>query len=172
MNCSLSTVVAWISAAIASLVAAIAISYFWVAAVPLFIAAGLVATVSYVFIPAIKNALNAYAKCRGPSDKCQISSTTAINNLGQAAATLSVISFTAAAIMEVGALAFLYSWLLSWLAVPIQAAVAIMVKSGQYSCAATVLILIGVLTNAWSFKSCMDQQGAGIEGGGGGPVLE
>lgn len=38
MNCSLSTVAGLISAAIALLVAAIAISYFWVAAVPLFIA--------------------------------------------------------------------------------------------------------------------------------------
>src|SRR5438477_10947044 len=132
MNCSLSTVAGLISAAIALLLAAIVISYFWVAAVPLFIAAGLVASVSFGLIPAIKNALVAYAQCRGASDKCSIS--LGIDTLGQAAATLSLISFLAAAIMEVAALAFLYSWFLAWLGVSIQVAVAFMVKNGQYSC--------------------------------------
>jgi hypothetical protein len=166
MNCSLSTVVKWISAAIASLLLALTTSYFWVTAVALFIAAGLVAGVSFGFIPAIKNALAAYAQCRGGSDKCQISP--AINTLGQAAATLSVISFAAAGIMEVAALAFLYSWFLAWLGVATQVAVGLMVRSGQFACAATVLILIGVLTNAWGFKNCMDQQGTVTPG----PVLE
>ena len=41
MNCSLSTVYGLISAAIALLLAAIVISFFWVAAVPLFIAAAI-----------------------------------------------------------------------------------------------------------------------------------
>lgn len=169
MNCSLSTVAGLISAAIALLVAAIAISYFWVAAVPLFIAAGLVASVSFGLIPAIKNALAAYAQCRGASGKCSIS--LGINTLGQAAATLSLISFLAAAIMEVAALAFLYSWFLAWLGVSIQVAVAFMVTSGQFSCAITVLILLGVLSNAWSYKNCMDQQGSGSVGGSG-TILE
>lgn len=168
MNCSLNTVAGLISAAIALLLAAIVISYFWVAAVPLFIAAGLVASVSFGLIPAIKNALVAYAQCRGSSDKCSIS--LGINNLGQAAATLSLISFLVAAVMEVAALAFLYSWFLAWLGVSIQVAVAFMVKSGQFSCAITILILLGVLSNAWSFKNCMDQQGSGS--GGGGVILE
>lgn len=159
MNCSLSTVAGLISAAIALLLAAIVISYFWVAAVPLFIAAGLVASVSFGLIPAINNALDAYVQCRGASDKCSIS--LAINTLGQAASTLSLISFLAAAIMEVAALAFLYSWFLAWLGVSIQVAVAFMVTSGQYSCAITILILLGVLSNAWSYKNCMDQPGSG-----------
>ncbi len=169
MNCSLNTVAGLISAAIALLLAAIVISYFWVAAIPLFVAAGFVASVSFGLIPAIKNALVAYAQCRGSSDKCSIS--LGINNLGQAAATLSLISFLAAAVMEVAALAFLYSWFLAWLGVSIQVAVAFMVKSGQFSCAITILILLGVLSNAWSFKNCMDQQGSG-SGGGGGVILE
>jgi len=170
MNCSLSTVNIYISIAIAFLVGAIALSYFWVAAIPLFAAAGLVAAVSYGFIPAIKNALNAYAQCRGPG-KCTIM--TGINTLGQAAGTLSVLSFAAAAVLEVAALAFLYSWLLAWLGVTIQVAVAKMVMAGQYSCAITILILLGVLIDAWAYKSCMDQQGAGtgVTSGTGG-VLE
>ena len=159
MNCSLNSIAGLISAAIALLVAAIAISYFWVAAVPLFIAAGLVASVSFALIPAIKNALLAYAQCRGASETCPLSLT--IGSLGQAAAILSLVSFLAAAVMEVAALAFLYSWLLAWLGVSMQAAVALLVKSGQYSCAITILILLGVLANAWSYKNCMDQQGGG-----------
>src|SRR5262245_39193818 len=162
MNCSLNTVAGLISSAIALLLAAIAISYFWVAAIPLFVAAGLVATVSFGLIPAIKNALIDYTQCRGPSDRCSMS--LGINTLGQAAATLSVISFAAAAVMEVAALAFLYSWFLAWLGVSIQVAVAVMVKAGQYSCAITILILLGVLASAWAFKNCMDQQVGGTGG--------
>jgi hypothetical protein len=169
MNCSLNTVTVLIATAIALLVGAIAIAYFWVAAVPLFIAAGLVASVSFGLIPAIKNALAAYAQCRGASAKCSIS--LGINTLGQAAATLSLVSFLAAAVMEVAALAFLYSFFLAVFGVSIQVAVALMVKSGQFSCAITVLILLGVLSNTWSYKKCMDQQlGTGL--GGGGTILE
>jgi hypothetical protein len=72
--------------------------------------------------------------------------------------------------MEVAALGFLYVWFLAWLGVSIQVAVAFMVKSGQFSCAITVLILLGVLSNAWSYKNCMDQQGS-TSGGGSGPIL-
>src|SRR5262245_2704220 len=84
MKCSLNSVAALIATAIASLSAAIALANLWVAAAPLFGAAALVATVSFVLIPAIKNALRAYASCRGPSESCTIS--LGINNLGQAAA--------------------------------------------------------------------------------------
>ncbi len=159
MNCSLNKVSGLIAAAIALLVSAIVISYFWVAAIPLFIAAALVAGVAYGFIPAIKNALNEYAACRGPSQKCTISLT--LDTLGQAAATLSVISFAIAAAMEVTALAFLFTWFLSFIGVGIQAAVAKLVLAGQFGCAITALILLGVLSNAFSYKSCMDQQGTG-----------
>ena len=57
MNCSLNTVAGLISAAIAALFAAIALAYFWMTAVPLFVAAGLVASVAIYFIPAIEKAL-------------------------------------------------------------------------------------------------------------------
>ena len=81
MNCSLSTVNWLISAAIAALLAAMALAFLWVAAIPLFAAAALVASVSFYFIPHIKQALLDYATCRGPG-KCTIS--TGVNNLGQA----------------------------------------------------------------------------------------
>lgn len=156
MECSLNKVAGLISAAIAALVAAIALSYFWITALPLFAAAALVASVAFYFIPAIKQAILDYVACRGPSDKCRIS--LALDNLGQAAAVLSVVSFAAAAIMQIAALAFLYSWLLSWLGVSMMVAVAFLVKAGQFSCAITVLILLGVLSNVWAYKKCMDQQ--------------
>jgi hypothetical protein len=116
----------------------------------------LVATVSFCFIPAIKNALLGYATCRGPAGKCTVA--TGVNALGQAAAVLSLISFALAGAMEITALAFIFSWFLSFIGIGIQAAVAILVASGMSSCAIVILILLGVLSNAYSYKSCMDQQ--------------
>jgi hypothetical protein len=77
---------------------------------------------------------------------------------GQAAAVLSLISFALAGAMEVTALAFIFSWFLSWLGLSMQAAVAILVASGISSCAIVILILLGVLSDAYSYKSCVDQQ--------------
>jgi hypothetical protein len=84
-----------------------------------------------------------------------------IDTLGQAAATLSVVSFAVAAVMQVAALAFLYSWLLSWLGVSTMAAVLLLVTAGVVACAITALLLLGVLSNAWSYAKCMDEQQAG-----------
>lgn len=156
MNCSLNKVAGLIAAAIAALVAAIALSALWITALPLFGAAALVASVAFYFIPAIKQAILDYVACRGPSDKCRIS--LALDNLGQAAAVLSVVSFAVAATMQIAALAFLYSWFLSWLGIGMMVAVALLVKTGQYSCAITVLILLGVLSNIWAYKKCLDEQ--------------
>jgi hypothetical protein len=156
MSCSLSKVAGLISAAIVALGSAVALAYFWIAALPLFAAAALVASVAFYFIPAIKQALLDYVACRGPSDKCRVNLT--IDTLGQAAATLSVVSFAAAAAMQVAALAFLYSWFLSWLGVSLMAAVAFLVNAGMFSCGITALLLLGVLSNAWAFAKCMDDQ--------------
>ena len=162
MSCSLDTVGAYIAAAIAALVAAIALALLWVAAIPLFVAAALVATVSLYLIPHIKQALLDYAACRGPG-KCTISE--GINNLGQAAVVLSLFSFTAAAILEVAALGFISSWILAAVGVTLQVAVKILVYSGAASCATVVVLLISVLTNAILYKSCMDQAAHHIDPG-------
>jgi hypothetical protein len=156
MNCSLNTVAGLIAAAIAALVSAIALAYFWPTALPLFGAAALVASVAYYFIPKIKQAIADYVACRGTSAKCQISTT--IDTLGQAAATLSVVAFALAAVMQVSALAFLTSWFLAWIGVGMMAAVAALVTSGIFACAITALILLGVLTQMWGYKKCMDDQ--------------
>ena len=88
-----------------------------------------------------------------------------IDTLGQAAATLSAISFAVAAAMQIAALAFLFSWFLSWLGVSMMVAVLFLVKAGIFSCAITALLLLGVLSNAWAYKKCMDEQQPG------GPVV-
>jgi len=162
MNCSLSTVNALIWGAIAALLAAMALAFFWVAALPLFAAAALVASVSFYFIPHIKQALLDYATCRGPGN-CTISE--GVNTLGQAAAMLSLVAFALAGAMEITALGFIFSWFLSWLGMAMQAAVLALVHTGLVSCAIVILILIGVLTNAYAYKKCMDKQD-----GGSGPV--
>lgn len=156
MNCSLNTVAGLITAAIAALLSAMALAYFWITVLPLFAAAVLVASVAFYFIPRIKQALLDYVACRGASDKCRMSLT--IDTLGQAAATLSVVSFVIAATMQIAALAFLYSWFLAWIGVGLMVAVLILVKAGIFACAITALLLLGVLSNAWAYKKCMDEQ--------------
>lgn len=163
MNCSLSGVYAYIALAIAALLGALALAALWTTALPLFGAAALVGLVAYVLIPKIKSELEAYVACRGPG-KCSIS--IAINTLGQAAATLSVVSFLVAAALQLTALALIASWILSWLGVSMEAAVALLVKSGMFACAITVLILLGVLTNAIAFKNCRDEQSVSVGSGG------
>jgi hypothetical protein len=161
MECSLNGVYAYIALAIAALVAALVLAALWVTAIPLFAAAALVATVAYVLIPKIKSELQAYAACRGPG-KCSLS--ISINTLGEAAGTLSVVSFIVAAALQLTALALIASWFLSWLGLSMEAAVAILVKSGMFACAITALILLGVLTNAIAFKNCMDNQSVASAG--------
>jgi hypothetical protein len=78
---------------------------------------------------------------------------------------LSLVAFVVAGAMEITALGFIFSWLLSWLGVAMQAAVLALVRTGLFSCAVVILILIGILTNAYAYKNCMDKQG-----GGSGPV--
>ena len=111
---------------------------------------------AYGLIPAIRDALLAYAACRGRSGKCTISTT--INTLGQVAASISVVAFALAGAMQITALAFLFTWFLSWIGVAMQVAVVSLVTSGIFACATAILILLGVLSNANSFKTCMDLQ--------------
>jgi len=130
-------------------------AYYWPTAYPLFGAAAMVGIVSFALIPAIKDALIAYAACRGPSSKCSISYS--INTLGQAASIISVVSFTIAGLLQVTALAFMASWILALIGVAMEPAVAALVYSGIAACGATILLFAGVLTDAYSYKSCMDQ---------------
>jgi hypothetical protein len=159
MNCSLDHVRNLILWALLCLGVAIALAALWVSAWSLFPAAVLVAAVSYYFIPAIKQALLDYITCRGPS-KCNLA-TIGIDTLGQAAAILSAVSFFAAGVMEIAALAFLYSWFLAWLGVSIQAAVSYLVYAGISACVVVIGILLGVLSNAYGYKSCVDGQDTG-----------
>jgi hypothetical protein len=167
MNCDFDHVRNQIIWAIACLSVAIALAALWVSAWSLFPAAVLVGAVSYYFIPNIKQALLDYAACRGPSDKCDIK-VLGLDTLGQAAAVLSVVSFVAAGLLEITALALISSWILSWLGVTMQAAVAYLVKQGIVACVIVIGILLGVLTNAYGYKNCMDQQ----DSGSGGVVLQ
>lgn len=156
MNCSLNTVAALILSAIGILGAAIAMAHFWPTVAPLFVAAAFVAAVSFGLIPAIKNALLAYQTCRGRSEKCTISSL--INTLGQAASIISFVSFAVAASMQIAALAALASWVLAWLGVAMEVAVAALVYSGMATCGIVMGILVGVLTQSYAYKNCMDRQ--------------
>lgn len=156
MNCSLSSVAGWAAAALTTLTSAVVLAWLWVSAVPLFAAAALVATVSLVLIPKMKQALLDYQKCRGNSAKCSLK--LGIDNLGMAAAALSAVSFAIAGAMQVAALALIFTWFFAAIGVGMSAAVLLLVKSGTFGCAIAALIIIGVLSNAWAYKKCMDEQ--------------
>lgn len=163
MNCSLKSVLLNIVIAIALLSLAIALSYWWPTAYPLFVAAAAVVVVALKLIPSIKNGLSEYAECRetprtpliGAPKGCSISYS--INHLGQAASILSAISFAAAGALQIAALAAFASIVLAWLGVALEAAVVALVYSGQVSCGAVILLLIGVRTDANAYKRCMDR---------------
>jgi len=162
MNCNLNRVVALILGAIAALLAAIGLANLWPTAYPLFAAAALVAGVAYVAIPAIKQALLDYAACRGGAGKCASALNLTIDTLGQVAATISAITFAAAGALQIAALAAIFSGFLAFLGVGAEAAVVWLVRAGTFACAIAILLLLGVLTNANGFKSCLDGQSGNL----------
>lgn len=163
MKCSLTAVIALILLAMALLGGAMIIANYWPTVYPLFIAAGMVAVVTLVLIPAIKSALQAFAKCMGESSDCPVSNT--INTLGQIAGLISFVAFAVAGALQIAALAFLYSWFLSWLFPSAEAAVATLVYSGIITCGICIALFLGLLTQVFSLKNCMTQQGAGAGSG-------
>jgi hypothetical protein len=171
MNCDFDRIKNLIIIAIVCLGAAIALAALWVSAWSLFPAAVLVGSVSYYFIPAIKQAILDYVACRGPSGKCNIKNI-GIDTLGQIAAALSATSFVAAGLLELTALAFISSWILSAIGVTLQVAVSYLVKQGIIACSIAAAALFGVLTNAYSYKSCMDSQKSGLGSQTGGVTIQ
>jgi hypothetical protein len=159
MNCSLSTVIGLILGAVALLFAAIGVAAFWTTAWPLLGAAALVAIVAFGMIPLIKNALLAYATCRGPSEKCSISTT--VNSLGQVASFVSAGSFLIAALLQFTALAFLSNWVTALIGGTLQDIVSGFVDTGITGCVIGIVLLFAVLGQAVTFKNCMDQQMSG-----------
>jgi hypothetical protein len=163
MKCSLTAVLVLVLLAIACLLAAMGFAAYGYAPSNfyfLFIAAGFVAVVSFVLISAIKNALSAYATCRGSSEKCSIAS--AINNLGQLPYVISAVTFAIAGALQIAAVAALLIWIFgAAIAADIIAQAATLITAGIISCGAGIVLLVGVLTDAYGYQSCMDQQGAG-----------
>jgi len=159
MKCSLTTVLLLVLLAIACLLTAIGFAVYGYVPVnfwSLFVAAGFVGVVSFVLISAIKNALLAYATCRGPSEKCSIAS--AINNLGQLPYLISAVTFAIAGALQIAAVAAFLIWIFgAAIAAAIIAQAATLITAGIISCGAGVVLLIGVLTDAYGYQSCMDQ---------------
>lgn len=156
MNCTLSKVNGLIWSAIAVLLAAIGAAWLWMTALPLFAAAAMAASVTVFFIPEIRQAIEAYVKCRGPSDWCKV--TRISDALGQAAALLGTVAFAAAGALQLVALAAVASVLLSWWGVGMMAAVGIMVAAGTFACALAILWLLYAALAAERYKKCMDSR--------------
>jgi hypothetical protein len=164
VSCSLTKTYVLISVAIAMLVAAVVLAYFFLNWVALLAAIALAATVSFAMIPAIRSSIRDYVTCRGPSQRCSISP--AIDVLSQAAVVLSITSWTIAVALEIPAVAALASAFLAWLGVSL-AVLAVPWRLPGIGCAAAcAAVLVGVLTNVSGYAACRDDEAAG----GGGPI--
>jgi|SRR6185437_6592793 len=155
MNCSLQSVIGSISLAIGMLAGAIVLAVvFDSSAIALFGAAALVLGVTAAVIPALKDAIVNYSACRGPSRTCSISTT--ISTLGQVTSVLSVISFVVAGALQLSVLAFLSNYITAIAGLALSTIVKGLVDSGIAACVAGIGILLGVLSQVLSYKSCMD----------------
>ena len=163
MNCSLTKTYALIVGAIAMLAAAVVLAYFFLNWIALLAAIALALTVSVAMIPAIRSSILAYVACRGPSQRCSIGST--IDVLGQAAALVSVVSWTIAVALEIPAIAALASFFLAWLGASLAGAAAALRITGIVGAAACAAVLAGVATNVAGYAACRDSEAAG-----GGPI--
>jgi hypothetical protein len=63
------------------------------------------------------------------------------------------VLFLVAGLMELAAIEF------GWFGIVLHIAAGYLVNIGIAACVAATGILLGVLSNAYSYKSCMDQQG-------------
>jgi hypothetical protein len=77
---------------------------------------------------------------------------------------LSGISFALAGVLQVAALAFLYSVVLAWLGVATEVAVAALVSAGIIACGAVLILLTVAQGQVYAFKRCMDAQNANVGG--------
>ena len=155
MKCDFTRVVGVISLTIGILIAASIIAgVFHATVVGLFAAAALVSLVSLVMIPLIKTTIMNYATCRGPSAACSVNP--AINTLGQVAELISVVTFLVAGLIQIPALAFLSDFITTLIGLALEVIVWILVISGIVACVTAVIVLSGILTQAYAYKSCMD----------------
>ena len=164
MSCSLTKTYVLISIAVAMLAAAVVLALFFLNWVALLAAIALAATVSFAMIPAIRSSIRDYVTCRGPSQRCSISS--AIDTLSQAAVLLSIVSWTVAVALEIPAVAALASFFLAWIGVSLAALAVPLRLNGIAGAAACAVVLIGVATNVASYAACRDSEATG----GGGPI--
>jgi len=159
MDCSLTKAYSLIAAAIAALGAAAAAAFVFFNVPGLVAAIALVAGVAFGLIPAIRAELEAYEQCRGPSDRCRMSSN--IDLLGQAAGFVGILSFTIALASQSAAILALVSFFGAWAAPALIAAGEVAKWSGIASCMAGAGILVGLAAQLASYQSCRDEEDRG-----------
>lgn len=162
MECKLDTFNIYSTLAVCLMALAVALASNWPTAAPLFGAATAIALLCSIVIPKMRQALFDYVACRGPSIKCTLGTT--LNKIAQITALLSGISFALAGVLQVAALALLYSFVLSWLGVAAEVAVAALVSAGIIACGAALTLLIIAQGYVYAFKRCMDDQDSNVGG--------
>jgi hypothetical protein len=160
MQCNLQTAYTLIAVAIGMLAAAVAAASIFFNVPGLAVAVGLVLAVSGIpgtelgLIPQIRKAIRKYQDCRGPDSRCTLNHS--IDLLGQAASTVSVFAWLGALALQITALAFFTSVILSWLGVAPLAAGEALKWAGIAGAVACSIILVGLVTQLRAYEACRD----------------
>lgn len=107
-------------------------------------------------ISAMRDELRAYDECMGPGTSCSVGPN--IDLLGQAASIISAGAFIAALALEIPAVAAMATGVLAALGLSLEAAATVLKYSGIVACGATILILLGLLTNVKAYEACREAE--------------
>ena len=92
-----------------------------------------------------------------------------IDLLGQATTLISVIAWGAALVGYIACIVASLSFFLAWLCGVLVPLAEVLKWSGIFANGAAILILVGLLTNVATYKSCRDEEN-NSGGNGGGPI--
>ena len=155
-QCSLAAAFAYIAAAIAMLGSASALAALFFNIPALTAAIGLVLWVSWVMIPQIRAELEAYVRCRGPSERCRLDLN--VNTLGQAAMLTAVGAWFAALVLQLLALTHFGTIFLIWLGILELATSEVLKWGGVASNIAAAAVLAALTTMVLAYKACRDAE--------------
>jgi hypothetical protein len=154
--CSLTTAYALIATAIGMLGTASALAGIFFNIPALSAAIGLVATVALVIIPKIRSELEAYERCRGPSERCRLDLN--INTLGQAAMLVALGAWTIALVLQVLALTHFGTLFLAWLGALELGTSEVLKWGGVASNVAAAGVLVGLTSTVIAYQACRDSE--------------
>jgi hypothetical protein len=154
-NCSLNSVFTEIGIAMSLITAALWVVVGWLN-VPGLIAGLVLLGVTAWRLAVIRDGIQAYAKCRGPSARCSLNTVGTLAAAGGVAG--AILYFTLALGLSITALGFLFSWFLSWLSWAPAAAAEAAKNAGVAACVVAIATLGATIPALLSYQSCRDSE--------------